>query len=99
MSGKKEEGNPGERTAGASRMDILFRFMVQAVCVSTLGGVLGLLAGWGFIEGIALYMGWRVLYAAHFAVLCVAGLVGVGFGIFPAWQAAGIDPAEAVRRE
>jgi len=89
------------RAVGASRMDILFQFMVEAVCVSTLGGVLGLLAAWGFIEGIALYTGWRVLYAAGFAVLalCVAGLVGVGFGIFPAWQAAGIDPAEAVRRE
>jgi putative ABC transport system permease protein len=69
--------------------------------VSSLGGVLGLVAGWALIRGIALYTGWRVLVVPGFVLLalCVSTVVGLVFGIFPAWQAGGIDPAEAVRRE
>jgi putative ABC transport system permease protein len=89
------------RAIGASRKDVLLHFMTESVCVSTAGGALGLLAGWVLIRGIALYTGWRVLIAPGFVVLalCVSGAVGLGFGIFPAWQAAGVEPAEAVRRE
>ena len=89
------------RAIGASRKDILLHFMTESVCVSTLGGMLSLAGGWMLIQGIALYTGWRVIIAPGFVVLalCVSGSVGLGFGIVPAWQAAGIDPAEAVRRE
>ena len=89
------------RAVGASRKDILLHFMTEAVCVSALGGLLGLLAGWILVRGIALYTGWRVLIAPVYVLLalCVSGAVGLAFGIFPAWQAARIDPAEAVRRE
>jgi len=89
------------RAVGASRSDILFHFLAESLFVSSLGGMLGLAAGWALIQAIALYTGWRVLIAPAFVVLalCVSGAVGLGFGILPAWRAAGIDPAEAVRRE
>ncbi|NLW50706.1 MAG: FtsX-like permease family protein [Candidatus Brocadiaceae bacterium] len=89
------------RAVGASRKDILLHFVTEAVCVSALGGLLGLAVGWALVKAIALYTGWRVLIAPGFVLLalCVSGAVGLTFGIFPAWQAARIDPAEAVRRE
>ena len=89
------------RAIGASRTDILLHFLVESVCVSSMGGILGLVAGWVLVRAITLYTGWRVLISPGFVVLalCVSGVVGLGFGIFPAWRAAGIDPAEAVRRE
>jgi putative ABC transport system permease protein len=89
------------RAVGASRQDILLHFMAESVCVSALGGLLGLLTGWALVQAIALYTGWRVLIAPVFVLLAlgVSGAVGLAFGIFPAWQAAGVDPAEAVRRE
>jgi putative ABC transport system permease protein len=89
------------RALGATRNDILFQVTAESVCVSSVGGVLGLLAGCILIEAIALYTGWRVIVAPGFVVLAlvVSSIVGFVFGIFPGWQAAGIHPAEAVRRE
>ena len=89
------------RAVGATRKDILLHFVTESVCISAFGGLLGMLMGWALVRGIALYTGWRVLIAPVFVLLalCVSGAVGLTFGIFPAWQAARIDPAEAVRRE
>jgi len=89
------------RALGATRNDILLHVMTESVCVSSIGGMLGLLAGGALIKAIALYTGWRMIVAPGFVVLALAvsSVVGFVFGIFPGWQAAGIDPAEAVRRE
>ena len=89
------------RALGATRNDILLHVTAESVCVSSVGGVVGLLAGCALIQAIALYTGWRVIVAPGFVALALAvsSVVGFVFGIFPGWQAAGIHPAEAVRRE
>jgi len=89
------------KAIGARRRDILAQFLVEAVVLSMLGGLLGVvfgaaaslvigqLAGWGFVFSLP-----TVLIALSFSAL-----VGIAFGVWPAQQAATLDPAEALRYE
>jgi putative ABC transport system permease protein len=86
---------------GARGADILVQFLIEAVILSLIGGVIGILAGLGIAYGIGSAMGATVLVNPSIVVLAVAFTAGVGvfFGFYPARKAAGLNPIEALRYE
>jgi putative ABC transport system permease protein len=86
---------------GAKTHDILSQFLVEAVTLSILGGMAGILVGIGASLLISYFAGWSTLVSPTAIVLAFAfsGLVGVFFGYYPARKAALLDPIEALRYE
>jgi putative ABC transport system permease protein len=90
------------RAVGATRADIMWQFLVEAVVIAMLGGVIGLAFGGLviFAAGMAVpdlpirLSGWIVAVAIGFS-----GVVGVLSGVMPARRAATLDPVEALRYE
>ena len=87
------------RAIGASRGDIMRQFLTEAVLIATAGGVLGLVLGVGsglLIQALfdfpVAFNGWIMVVAT---VTSMA--IGIGFGLYPAWKAARMDPVEALR--
>ena len=92
------------KAIGARRLDILTQFLVEAVGLSLVGGILGTAVGLAISWEISL----RLLHSAPtpasmFPVVVLAfsfsALVGVIFGVYPAWRAASLHPIEALRYE
>ena len=90
------------KAIGATRKNILLQFTLEAVTLCVVGGLLGILAGALFT--LVLHYAVSFLHAAlsftwvtiAFVVSCLIGLI---FGIYPAWKAASMDPIEALRYE
>jgi putative ABC transport system permease protein len=86
---------------GARTRDILGQFLVEAVTLSLIGGLVGIAIGVGTAIGIAQFAGWRILLAPESVMLAVAFAfaIGVFFGFYPARKAARLNPVEALRFE
>jgi putative ABC transport system permease protein len=86
---------------GARSRDILLQFLTEALVLATAGGLLGVAVGVGGAQWAAKVMGWSVLYRPDVMAVAVAfsGLVGVVFGLYPAFRASRLDPIQALRFE
>ncbi|OGA13615.1 MAG: multidrug ABC transporter substrate-binding protein [Betaproteobacteria bacterium RIFCSPLOWO2_12_FULL_63_13] len=86
---------------GARGRDILTQFLVEAVTLSLVGGIVGILLGAGGSLAIGHFAEWRTELTASSIVLATgfAAVVGVFFGYYPARQAARLSPIEALRYE
>ena len=86
---------------GAKAMDILSQFLVEALSLSVAGGIIGVGIGVGVAEGLAYKNHWPVLIRGDIIAVSVlfSLLVGVVFGLFPAWKASQMDPIQALRTE
>jgi putative ABC transport system permease protein len=91
------------KSLGARRSDILLQFLIEAVTLSLLGGLIGLALGYGIgIMVVKLVPAFEGAYVPFWAVALAMGFsmgVGVVFGIAPAAKAAALDPIDALRYE
>jgi len=89
------------RAVGAGEGEIRKQFLVEAVCISLAGGVLGILLGFIFGGGISLFADFPTAFSIPAILLAfvVSVAVGVIFGFYPAYKAARLDPIQALRYE
>ena len=86
---------------GAKERDIMLQFLVEAVTLCLLGGLIGIVVALTVTVGIAEVAGWPVLVQWPIILIAMAfsGAIGVFFGFYPARKAAAKDPIEALRTE
>jgi putative ABC transport system permease protein len=86
---------------GARTRDILGQFLVEAVTLSLIGGLVGVALGMGAALAIASFAGWHIVLSPEAVALAVAFafVIGVFFGFYPARKAARLNPVEALRFE
>ncbi len=89
------------KSIGATKRNILMQFLIEAVVLSLAGGLAGVLAGVIGGNVAASLMNVSAIFPWGWAVagLLVCSGIGVGFGFYPAWKAASLDPIEALRYE
>lgn len=88
-------------SAGAREKDILLQFLTEAVVLSLLGGILGIVMGIMASKLISHFAGWQTLVSIGAIALAFlfSASVGVFFGFYPARKASKLDPIEALRYE
>jgi putative ABC transport system permease protein len=86
---------------GARSRDILMQFLIEAVTLSVVGGLIGILAGVGSSRLLSANFGWTTLVSADSIIIAFAfsAAIGVFFGFYPARKAAQLDPIDALRYE
>jgi putative ABC transport system permease protein len=86
---------------GAREGDVLTQFLVEAMMMSILGGVIGILLGLGisFAGTSALSFPFMPSAMTILIAFLFSAAIGIGFGFFPARKAARLDPIEALRHE
>jgi putative ABC transport system permease protein len=86
---------------GAHGRDILMQFLIEAIALSSVGGVIGIILGVGSAELLAVWKDWPMLISVSSVVLAFlfSAAVGVFFGYYPAQKASRLDPIDALRYE
>jgi len=94
------------RALGAKRRDITVQFLIEAVVQTGIGGMIGVLLGVTIVLGIpqvakVFQSKWpaELNYPSIFYALAASMIIGIGFGLYPAWRASRLDPIEALRHE
>jgi ABC-type antimicrobial peptide transport system permease subunit len=86
---------------GARARDILRQFLIEAVLLCLVGGVLGIVVGRGTSYLVAVILKWptEISVAGIVAAVAVSAAVGIAFGYYPAWKGSRLDPIDALRYE
>jgi putative ABC transport system permease protein len=89
------------KAVGARKITILTQFLVESVVLSVTGGLAGILLGTAAGNGVALLLSATIVFPWGWAAtgVIVCSLIGIVFGMYPAWKAASLDPIEALRFE
>lgn len=89
------------KAIGAKRRDILLQFIIEAVVLCEIGGLIGVIVGvaGGNISAIILKIPGVIPYDWVLIGLFICSLVGIIFGVYPAWKASSLDPIESLRYE
>ncbi len=89
------------KAIGARKKDIVRQFLLEAIVLSEMGGLAGIISGVAGGNGIAIWLEIPMVFPWFWTVtgLIVCSLIGIGFGWFPAWKAAQLHPIEALRYE
>jgi len=89
------------KSIGARSRDILRQFLTEAVFISEAGGILGIILGVIGGDLLAVWLKVDIIFPFGWALagLVVCSAIGIGFGLYPAYRAAALDPIEALRYE
>jgi len=89
------------KAIGATRGHILTQFLTEAVFLSQFGGIVGVILGIAAGNLVAVVMNVSAVIPVDWAIygLLVCSIIGIGFGSYPAWRAANLDPIESLRYE
>ena len=89
------------RAVGANQIDIVLQFLSEAILLTMIGGIVGILIGIGTARIIAICAGWKtgVTWWAVIASIFMSVLVGTFFGFYPAYKASKMNPITALRYE
>jgi putative ABC transport system permease protein len=94
------------KSLGARRQDILIQFLIEAIALSGLGGLVGIIGGALLANAARMIISrWTEIPPVHTPILAIAGafafcaVIGIIFGIYPAAKASKLDPIEALRYE
>ena len=86
---------------GAKGQDVLWQFLVEAVALSLVGGMIGVGIGFLVSQGLTEFLAWPTSVSPDAVAVSVgfAAVIGVVFGFYPAWKGAQLDPIESLRFE
>jgi putative ABC transport system permease protein len=89
------------KAIGARKNDIVKQFLIEAILLSEVGGLIGIILGVAGGNGVAFAFDMSVVFPWGWALtgLIVCSLIGTGFGWYPAWKAASLHPIDALRWE
>ena len=86
---------------GAKGQDVLWQFLVEAMALSLVGGLVGVGLGFAISEGLTQFLQWPTSVPINAVAVSVrfAAVIGIVFGFYPAWKGAQLDPIESLRLE
>jgi putative ABC transport system permease protein len=86
---------------GAKTWDIRLQFIIEALTLSLIGGIIGIIAGISGSKIISTVAGWSTIvsFPSIFLAFGFSGLVGIFFGFYPAYKASLLNPIDALRYE
>jgi len=89
------------KAIGATNKDIMVQFLIEAILMSFIGGIAGVLLGGGIATLINIFAGWTVKLSMFSIILATTFslVLGIAFGLWPAQKASKLDPIEALRYE